>query len=209
MSQCKGFTLKGTRCKRVCKNGEFCFNHIPELENKEECCVCLEQTITEDLECKHTICKDCLYSWCLSKKFKANCPLCRTPITPIENEKVKNQALEKRDAIKFYTYSLGDITPEEYSSLRVDIPFNDMMSDVNSEFILRLIRQRNPEVYSRISKKEEIEILDPTCKCAKCTGYRNGTNLLYYSFKRPSFLNDQLSDILDFLDNYLRNISIN
>ena len=36
MTRCKGVTLKGTRCKRLVKNGEYCPCHVVEVNEVEK-----------------------------------------------------------------------------------------------------------------------------------------------------------------------------
>ncbi len=205
MSQCKGLTLKGSRCKRICKNGEYCYDHIIQ-DTTPECCVCLESTKCETLECKHTICNECAYKWSLSKKFKAECPMCRTFI--------KNQgyyqhlAIERRDAIKVFIYSFNGMTQQDYSSLGIEIPFDTLITQSESEFILRQILTKNDLIYSKISRVKEIQVLSTDCKCADCIGYKNGTNNKVCYFKRPLSMEEGSPDILQFLNSLIRSINL-
>ena len=216
MSQCKGLTLKGNRCKRICKNCEYCYNHIPPdvqeiTECNVECCVCLEKIKTTKLDCTHEICEECAYKWSLSKKFKAECPMCRTFI--------KNQdhyaclALERRDAIKVFIYSFNGMTQQDYSSLGIEIPFDTLLTQSESEFILRQILTKNDLIYSKISRVKEIQVLSTDCKCADCIGYKNGTNNKVCYFKRPLSMEEgplpiPSPDILQFLNSLIRSINL-
>lgn len=211
MSQCKGLTLKGTRCKRICKNGEYCYNHNPPdvqeiTECNVECCVCLEKIKTTKLECGHDLCEECAYKWSLSKKFKAECPMCRSPMN--NQGYYQHLALERRDAVKCFEYSFNEITQEEFVEIGVvGIPFNQVVSRSTSENVLRMILSLNKDIYSKISKKEVIEVLKD-CKCNSCNGYRNGTNDNVYFFKKPSFTEDYHQELFQMIESVMRGINL-
>ncbi len=204
MSQCKGLTLKGSRCKRICKNGEYCYNHDVQ-DTTPECCVCLESTKCETLECKHTICNECAYKWSLSKKFKAECPMCRAPMD--HQGYYQHLAIERRDAIKCFEYSFNEISQEEFVEIGVvGIPFNQVVSRSTSENVLRMILSLNKDIYSKISRKEVIEVL-ADCKCNSCNGYRNGTNDSVYFFKKPNFT-EGYPELIQMIESVMRGINL-
>jgi hypothetical protein len=205
MSQCKGLTLKGSRCKRICKNGEYCYNHDAQATTPE-CCVCLESTKCETLDCKHTICNECAYKWSLSKKFKAECPMCRAPMD--HQGYYQHLAIERRDAIKVFIYSFNGMTQQDYSSLGIEIPFDTLITQSESEFILRQILTNNDLIYSKISRVKEIQVLSTDCKCTDCIGYKNGTNNKVCYFKRPSSMEEGYPELIQMIESVMRRINL-
>ena len=89
MTRCIAITLRGTRCKLKCQN-EKC--HIHCFKEPVECSICISPVITKlKLQCGHSFCKQCIFSWLLTKQ---SCPYCRCGISANETQKVINYGLD-------------------------------------------------------------------------------------------------------------------
>jgi hypothetical protein len=95
MNICLGIKFNGESCGNK-SFGSYCFRCI--LNDNKQCCVCLEIKVCETLECKHTICENCAYTWNINKKLEADCPMCRTPFSFTFQHKYRKIAYKRGDA---------------------------------------------------------------------------------------------------------------
>ena len=93
MNRCHEYTLKGSICKKrkMC-SGDYCSTH----STKNECGICLN-TISNKftLECNHSFCSECVFTWLCCQKNVNSCPLCRTETSSFENASSMQYGLTK------------------------------------------------------------------------------------------------------------------
>jgi hypothetical protein len=93
MNHCHEYTLRGSICKKrkLC-SGDYCSIH----SKQNECGICLN-TISNKfiLECSHSFCIECIFTWLCYQQNVNSCPLCRTETNSFENESSMQYGLDK------------------------------------------------------------------------------------------------------------------
>lgn len=99
MNVCKGFKIDGTKCtKRTNDETGYCHIHKDKhIEEKpSECPICIEKFSRSDkrLSCGHWI-----HLNCIRKSLKAECPICRCPLSLPEKivKEIENNAKEMKN----------------------------------------------------------------------------------------------------------------
>lgn len=113
MSQCKGTTAKGDRCKKTVKLGEYCHLHVSKKKEQcsveddsnenstddssnEKCSICIE-LIDEGVNsvvCAE--CKGCFHEECVASMVNFRCPLCRKFLETELNEEIIERIRENK-----------------------------------------------------------------------------------------------------------------
>ncbi len=60
----------------VCDGCYFQFGSLKKSEKKEECGICMDELVSVELECKHSMCQTCLENW-FEESEDRSCPYCR------------------------------------------------------------------------------------------------------------------------------------
>jgi len=100
MEECKGITLKGTKCRRKSIQ-DYCWEHSIKNNHREckpvECLVCYESLTNQKyaLDCGHWI-----HTECIINSAKAECPLCRKIITLGKRNMNKLEKIAKKRKIE-------------------------------------------------------------------------------------------------------------
>jgi hypothetical protein len=136
---------------------------VKVIRKNELCCICLENTINKTLNCKHSFCKECIYTW---KKTQNSCPICRKLFISykINNENVQNYIQE---LLSFYNH------PEIYQ---------DYIKNIQSEenlFIWNLFEKKKLEELSTIQKQKIISFIIDVCE--EYLIYTNDSDVAYNS----------------------------
>jgi len=131
MYTCKGITKNNTPCRRKLVKEGYCACHNPRnfvTEKPDECIVCCYDLYPQKypLNCGHWIHTDCVV-----KSGKAECPICRQPVTLSDINTKKLLAVERRhrrekeeeEGRELFAQYMQEIN-RQYINLRLPVQFD-------------------------------------------------------------------------------------
>jgi hypothetical protein len=179
MNICLGTKFNGEPCGNK-SFGSYCFRCI--INGNKQCCVCLETKVCDTLECGHDLCEECAYTWNLSKKLQADCPMCRAPLTKAFQNKYRYLAYKRGDAalIRAWVF-LGDL--EMYTQLKdIDFKYDTPLNFGETNKIFDEIENIDPDLVREFYL--EIQVIVTTTE-----SIREKWNIPWkeYTFIEPDF----------------------
>ena len=143
--RCEAFTLKNRRCKKNKSDDHFCSIHKEKpIIEPELCSICYDEVNDKTiLDCNHSFCKKCIYTWLCKCTGEFNCPMCRKYITDVS---LKYSAWKFGEDTKLLIRSVltiykTDILPIDHYELIKDTLDMFFDREINQElfFLLEII----------------------------------------------------------------------